>query len=327
MTTRTSTRTVARPQGRTVTFDDVGDPDGAPVVYLHGTPDSRRSRHPDDTLAAAAGVRLLAVDRPGYGGTSPLPGGAGDRRWSDVVAADVAAVLDAVGADRAAVLAWSSGALAGLALAAGGSTGPCSTARAGGAAASPDGPGPLGDRVAALGIVAGLVPREAYDDPSVRSAGASRLGVIELGDVLPRGELGAEVAPMLAPYPCDAALAAEHQAEHRTASDKRELAAVPSGAEAMAAGLVEAVRNGLAGVAADVEAQARPLPFDLATLAVPVHLWYGADDEVTPAAFGRWFERHLPRATLTVADGAGHYLALTHWSELLAQLAAQVPAA
>jgi pimeloyl-ACP methyl ester carboxylesterase len=53
--------------------DEVGDPAGAPVLYLHGTPDSRLARHPDDGLAAAAGVRLLAIDRPGYGGSSPLP--------------------------------------------------------------------------------------------------------------------------------------------------------------------------------------------------------------------------------------------------------------
>ena len=33
---------------RTLTLDDVGDPEGVPVLYLHGTPDSRLSRHPDD---------------------------------------------------------------------------------------------------------------------------------------------------------------------------------------------------------------------------------------------------------------------------------------
>src|SRR5687767_7492450 len=52
------TRTVALGGGRTLALDDVGDPAGAPVLYLHGTPDSRLARHPDDDLAAAAGVRL-----------------------------------------------------------------------------------------------------------------------------------------------------------------------------------------------------------------------------------------------------------------------------
>lgn len=303
MATPTPTHTVPLGEGRVMTVDDVGDPGGVPVVYLHGTPDSRLARHPDDGLAAAAGVRLLTIDRPGYGGTSPTAGpwSAG---WPDAVATDVATALDALAVDRCAVLAWSGGSLTALAL-----------------AGSP----PSSSRVAALGIVAGLVPRQAYDDPAVRAAGASRLGVIELADVVPPGALGDEVAPMVAPFPCDLALAAEHQAEHRTAADTAELATVPGGADRMAAALAEAVRPGLAGVAADVEAQARPLAVDLDAVGCPVWLWYGDADIVTPPAFGRWYESHLPRPSLTVVDGAAHYLAFTGWADMLATLAAAGP--
>jgi pimeloyl-ACP methyl ester carboxylesterase len=277
--------------------DDVGDPDGTPVLYLHGTPDSRLSRHPDDGLAAGAGVRLLAVDRPGYGGSAPLPAGTG-AAWPDALAERVAATLDARGVGRCGVLAWSGGALAGVALAA-----------------------LLGERVAALGIVGGLVPRQAYDDPDVRAAGAGRLGVIELADALPPGELGEAVAPLVAPYPCDPALAAEHQAGQRDPNGAAELATVAGGAERMAAGLVEAVRPGLAGVAADVEAQARPLAVDLGAVGCPVLLWYGERDAVTPPAFGRWYAACLPGATLEVVPGAAHYLALTRWASLLRAVA------
>jgi pimeloyl-ACP methyl ester carboxylesterase len=80
--------------GRTLALDDVGDPAGVPVVYLHGTPDSRLARHPDDGVAAAMGVRLLAVDRPGYGGSSPGPGGTWSPDWPAAWAADVAVALD-----------------------------------------------------------------------------------------------------------------------------------------------------------------------------------------------------------------------------------------
>ena len=299
------TRSVPLGGGRTLTLDDVGDPTGVPVLYLHGTPDSRRSRHPDDALAAAAGVRLLAVDRPGYGGTSPGPGGTWSPGWPAAWATDVAVALDAVGVDMCAVLAWSGGALAALALASHGAPGDA---------------GPLAGRVAALGIVAGLVPRQAYDDPAVRAAGEARLAVVELADALAPGDLGGEIAPMLAPFPCGEALAAEHQAEQRSPAGAVELASVPGGVEVMAAGLVEAVRHGLTGVAADVEAQARPLDADLGAIRCPVRLWYGEVDEVTPVAFGRWYADHLPGATLSVVPGAGHYVALTHWPALLAEL-------
>ena len=363
----TPSHTVTLDEGRVMTVDEAGDRDGVPVLYLHGTPDSRLARHPDDGLAAAAGVRLLALDRPGYGGTSPLTP-PWSPQWPHDLARDVALALDTLGVDRCAVLAWSGGALAGLALAGtSGTTGaPVSdpatgrhttaapgsgtatagrhttaapgsgTATAGrdataapGSDAAATGPGPrsaavpspLASRVAALGIVAGLVPREAYDDPEVQAAAPGRLGVIELADVVQPGDLGDEVSPMLAPFPCDRALAAEHQAEHRTAADAAELATVPGGVERMADALVEAVRPGLAGVAADVEAQARLLGVDLASVTCPVDLWYGADDVVTPPAFGRWYRARLPKASLTIVEDAAHYLAFTRWADMLTALA------
>ena len=51
------------PDGRHLAYDEVGAADGTPIVYLHGTPDSRLSRHPDAAVASALGVRLIAIDR------------------------------------------------------------------------------------------------------------------------------------------------------------------------------------------------------------------------------------------------------------------------
>jgi pimeloyl-ACP methyl ester carboxylesterase len=279
-----------------MTLDDVGDPAGVPLLYLHGTPDSRLARPADDGVAARAGVRLLALDRPGYGGSDPQPAGAAS--WTGPVARDVAAILDELQIERVVLLAWSGGTLAAVAL----------------AAAVPE-------RVSTLGIVAGLVPRQAYDDPAVRDAAAERLRTLELADALPPGQLGDAVAPLLAPYPCDHALALEHQAEHRDPAGARELASVAGGADRMADALVEAVRNGLTGVAADIEAQARSLDVDLASVGCRTRLWYGSADAATPPAFGEWYARELPAATLDVVPGAAHYLLFTRWADILRTLA------
>lgn len=60
--------------GRQLMAADVGDPHGVPVLYAAGYGHCRLARHPDDGLAAAAGVRLVAVDPPGLGGSDPRPG-------------------------------------------------------------------------------------------------------------------------------------------------------------------------------------------------------------------------------------------------------------
>jgi pimeloyl-ACP methyl ester carboxylesterase len=86
--------------------DDVGDPGGTPVVYLHGGGDSRFSRHPDDSVAASLGVRLLAVERSGPGV---------QRRTLRAWAEETVALLDV---ERFAVVGWSAGGPHALAVAA-----------------------------------------------------------------------------------------------------------------------------------------------------------------------------------------------------------------
>ena len=87
-------------------IDDVGDPAGTPVLYLHAGGDSRLSRHPDDSIAAGLGVRLLAVDRCG-----PAVRG----RTLRSCAEDVVAALPV---ERFSVIGWSAGGPHALAVAA-----------------------------------------------------------------------------------------------------------------------------------------------------------------------------------------------------------------
>ena len=68
------TATVLRlADGRSLAYGEHGDPGGRPVVAFHGTPGSRRQLAGADPVAAAAGVRLVLPDRPGYGHSSRAP--------------------------------------------------------------------------------------------------------------------------------------------------------------------------------------------------------------------------------------------------------------
>ena len=65
-------RTVRTPDGRVLAIEEVGDPNGHPVLVHGGTPNSQHLYPPTAIDAAARGLRLISYDRPGY----TLPGGA-----------------------------------------------------------------------------------------------------------------------------------------------------------------------------------------------------------------------------------------------------------
>jgi len=59
--TREPGKEVSLRDDRRLVFDDVGDPSGRIVIHLHGIPDSRWCRHPDDGIAERLGTRHAAI--------------------------------------------------------------------------------------------------------------------------------------------------------------------------------------------------------------------------------------------------------------------------
>jgi pimeloyl-ACP methyl ester carboxylesterase len=278
------------PDGRTLAYDDVGAAGGAPVLYLHGTPDSRLARHPDDGIAERCGVRLLAVDRPGAGDSALDPAAS-----PTSLGRDVGTLLDDLDLRSVALLGWSSGGLAAL-----------------GAASV------LGERVAGVVLVCTMPPAEAYDDPAVVAAlGPTRRPLVELAREVPAAELAAEVAPHLVPPGLTPTLALEHVLEGAGNVGRAELAAVPGSAERLAEGLVAGTAQGLRVVEQDLRHQLTP-GLDLSAVVAPVRTLHGCDDGTSPPAVGRWLAAHLPRArTEEVGPMAGHHLLFPRWEAIL----------
>ncbi|MEY2464089.1 MAG: hypothetical protein QOH64_2227 [Acidimicrobiaceae bacterium] len=270
--------TVSLASGRRLSFDDAGDPSGRPVFFLHGCPGSRLSRHPDDAIAGRAGVRLISVDRPGYGNSDADPA-------SDEVtqADDVVALADHLGVDRFAVIAWSSGGPTALAL----------------AAEHPN-------RIGAVAIAAGQP--ELLADPGAQSPAAfARMS-----------------SEFVAAPGISYELAMEAAVEGWDDASLAELTSVDGAHERLALSLAAAVEHGLSGVEGDLRAMATPWRFDLASISVPVVLWYGTKDPIYPPDVGRALAARIPSARLEIVDGATHLVVYTHWMKLLDCVAQQL---
>src|SRR5215469_1097864 len=99
--------------GRTLACLQLGDPAGSPVLYFHGFPGSRLEARVAADAAARLGLRLLAVDRPGFG-QSTFRAGRTVGSW----AADVVALADQLALGRFSIVGVSGGAPYALACAA-----------------------------------------------------------------------------------------------------------------------------------------------------------------------------------------------------------------
>ena len=91
------TRVVRTADGRELGVCLWGDPEGAPVFWLHGTPGSRLLRDPTAGYARLQ-LTVCTYDRPGYGVSTRRRG-----RVQAQAAEDVAAIADALGWERFAV--------------------------------------------------------------------------------------------------------------------------------------------------------------------------------------------------------------------------------
>jgi len=274
-----SRRTVSAFDGRTLCFAEWGDPKGFPVFSLHGTPGGRLNRHPDETKYAEAGARVVTYDRPGYGGSTRLPG----RSVADCVV-DVIAIADHLGIARFAVTGGSGGGPHSLAVAAA-----------------------LPDRVVRARCDVGVAPYGLADLDFF--AGMDPLNVKEFGWALAgeerlRPELDRELAEMAARVAQDPSKVLGDDWSLDDAD--RAVLSRPEFAQVIRDATEDLVRGGVWGWVDDDLAFTTPWGFELTEVSVPVQVRYGSRDVLVPAAHGAWLAANVPRAAVVVQDAEGH---------------------
>ena len=268
---------VAIADGRSLCLERFGDPQGSPVLYFPGLPGSRLDLVAEEAVFAQAGVAVLAVDRPGFGGSSHVPG----RTLLDWPR-DVEGLAQRLGLERFAVAGYSSGGKYALA---------CAIA--------------LPQRVSLAAVMSGVGPPETpgfraslgrVDRLSLTLAVRARPLALALWGTARRVALGRYSERVVVGF------------EQEASASDRAVLADPVARAALLRSVQEGLRPGAAGVVCDYALEAREWGFAVEAIRVPVRLWHGDDDGVVPLAHSRYLERRIPGAQLTLLDGAGHLL-------------------
>lgn len=270
-------------QNRVIHAYDTGADDGAgrlPVVWFHGTPNIGAPPEPLFAVSERLGIRWIGYDRPGYGGSPRRVG-----RDIASAAGDVAALADALGLDRFAVMGHSGGSPHALACAA-----------------------LLPDRVAGVVIGAGLAPSDAE-------------GLDWFAGMAPAGEaaLRAALDGLEAKERHEASASAEDDigfipADHQALT----------GEWSWFGGIVNAgLAHGPGGLVDDDLAYVSPWGFDPAEVRAPTLVMHGGRDRVVPPAHGRWLAERLPNAELWFQPDDGHISVLRRGPDALAWLVAR----
>jgi pimeloyl-ACP methyl ester carboxylesterase len=282
------TLTVRSADGRRVAVEVSGSRSGHPVFLMHGTPGSRIGPLPRSMVLHGLGVRLITFDRPGYGESERRQ----FRQVADVVP-DVEAIANELGVEQFAVIGRSGGGPHALACAA-----------------------RLPDRVTRAGILVSLAPWDAEGLDWFAGMSDSNIDAFSLGSTQPEA-LSAALLRIAAETKLNPASHVANLSPELPESDRRLMADVEPRA-LLVRNFAEALRDSADGWIDDLLAFCSPWGFEPADIKVPVLVWHGQEDVLSPVAHSRWLADRIPNARMLIQPGAAHFAALEALPDVLA---------
>ena len=261
---------------RRLGFAEFGPAEGRPVVWLHGTPGARRQIPQSARMRAEElGVRIIGIDRPGVGSSTPY-------RYRSLLdfATDLTRIADHLGFERFAIIGLSGGGPYALAA--------CHA---------------LPDRVTVAAVLGGVAPTRGDDAPHGGFVGwMAPLG--PLATVF-RAPLSLGLTAFVWAVRPVASPAFELYAHISPEGDQRVFAR-PEIKAMFLDDLLSGSRRGMAAPILDFLLFSRPWGFSVRDITVPVRWWHGDADPIVPLAHGRHVVSLIPGAELFIRPGESH---------------------
>ena len=272
---------VATRDGRTLAYLEVGDRHGPLVLHNHGGPSSRLEARLLADAASKNRLRLVCVDRPGMGQSSPQRAHTYEG-WAD----DLVTIADALGHQEFGVTGWSEGGP--WALAAAAYIDPVRLRHV--TSIAPGSYGAFGDNWAAEYL-----------------AKADTLG----------GSLALHFKPGFRLMYAALGITAKHfrescvkQVRNGVDDYDRQVLLRPEIGTAFGDSCAECFAHGSDGLVRAAELLYRSWAFDVTNIERPVHMWQGLDDRLVPDPINKTVADRMPGAVWHPVEGAGHFVAV-----------------
>jgi pimeloyl-ACP methyl ester carboxylesterase len=281
--------------GRDLTFEETGHPEGSAVFLLHGSPGSRLGPKPRASVLYRLGVRLVCYDRPGYGGSTRR-----QKRSVADAAVDIETIADQLGLESFSVVGRSGGGPHALAAAA-----------------------ELSDRVDRTAVLVGIAPSNAKGLDWLTGMTDANVREYETADNdwakhVERLRIQAERVRR------DPESMVDVLEKQMTVPDLKVVDDVVI-RRLLAETYLEALRQGPFGWIDDVYAFRSAWGFRLDEITVPVLLWHGADDNFSPVSHARWLAKEIPHAEIRIHEDTAHFGAVEVLPEILSWLVDKKP--
>lgn len=270
--------------GRTLGYAEYGDSKGRPLFYFHGWPSSRFQGERFDDVAKKLRVRVISIDRPGYGLSTYYEG----RTLLDFCD-DVVFLADKLNIKKFSVVGVSGG-------------GPFAAAMA----------YKIPNRLQKVGIVVGLAPTWV---PGILSGMSftGKIGWANYSKFPFLAHLGAKYHDLDAKY--FSGLFSKF--EFRAKVDQAVLKSLKDEAKR---NKKEAFKQGSKGAEKDLVLYTKDWGFRLEDIKAKVYLFYGDADKNVPIVMGKYYASHIKGAKLIVYPNEGHLIQVTHREKIIKTL-------
>lgn len=283
------TKFVGTRDGRKLAYVEFGNPQSPLVIHNHGGPSSRLEGRLLANGAIRNGLRLVSVDRPGIGGSTPQMG-----RSYESWANDLLTIADALGYREFGVSGWSEGGPWPLAAAA--YLDPERlrhvTSIAGGNY------GTFGDMWAAKFM-------DKIDKVGGQLALHHRFTFHLMYEIL-----ALDATHFRKSY-IKTLIKNLNEYDAKLLSDS-------AIAEAFADASAECFAQGSEPLVEDSELLYHQWPFDVSRIERPVHMWQGTDDRLVPYPINKEISDRMPGSVWHEVEGAGHLVAIGEADEIFA---------